>query len=335
MQSRTKASLLITLLSLFACISGANDARAQETDPQLRPVYKSASVFELSPELTQVARITGALPLLDDIHAQQEQFKLRNLSSSSTEFLAKRQKLIYSRQKLIQTLETANLEVNAVRGQIEAEMAQIHQLQATMVEKRARSLRRNTIINFVSGGITKIVGYSIALGNIDQPSNILEIVDGVVQCTLSGVTMRELHEESRLMRRMPDLLNVLHQPNDATGVYPGHIWMYLSEPNIAAAGGTGATSRKESLLSQWEERGIFARRDKAARLQTGSVRHNLSLARITPQLLDDRMAMLSEVRSVVSQMHLSLMKLSQVCGKTYEDDPSFDWPIAANKESML
>ncbi len=336
MQSRTYKSILASFVSLTLGFGGTIGAFAQESaEPQLRPVYKSASVFELSPELTQMASITGILPILEQIHAQQEEFKSRSLSPSSTEYLAKRQKLLYLRQKLGQSLGTANLEVNAVRGQIEAEMAQLHELQATMVEKRARSLRRNTIINFVSGGVTKIVGYSIALGGTDTPTNILEIVDGVIQCTLMGVTLKELHDECHVVRRMPDVLNVLHTNKDPSGVYPQQIWAYLNEPNMAPSGDSAALSRKQFLVSEWDKRGIFARRDKAARLQTGSVKNNISLARITPQLLDDRMAMLSELRSVVSQMHLSLMKLSQVCGKTYDEDPSFEWPIASTGKETL
>ncbi len=334
MQSRTYKSIL-SLLSLTLLSATIPTFAQQSGDAPLRPVYRSASVFELSPELTQIAHITGALPVLEQIHSQQEEFKSRNLSPSSTEYLAKRQKLIYLRQKLNQAMETANLEVNAVRGQVEAEMAQLHELQATMVEKRARALRRNTIINFVSGGVTKIVGYSIALGGTDTPTNILEIVDGVIQCSLMGVTLKELHDESHVVRRMPDLLNVLHTDKDPSSVYPQQIWVYLNEPNMPPSGDAAVVSRKQFLVSEWDKRGIFARRDRAARLQTGSVRNNISLARITPQLLDDRMAMLSELRSVVSQMHLSLMKLSQVCGKTYEDDPSFDWPIASSGDDAM
>lgn len=301
-------------------------AALAQSKPAMRTGQDEASAAsQLTPDLQQVARITGALPLMTQIEALQNEFKSGKFDNDPMAMVGQRQKLLYIRQKLIQVLETSNLEVNATRGRAEAEMASIHELQATVAEKRTRSLRRNTIINFVSGGITKIVGYSIALGGIDTPTNILEVVDGTVQCGLSGVTMKEFHGESELVKKMPELLVVLHQTNNDAGVYPRQIWLYLNEP---ASGGSGH-SRRDELMSQWQARGIFERRDKAAKLQEGNLKHHITLARITNQLLDDRLAMISELRSMVSQMHLSLMRLSQICKNSYEEDPSFDWPLAS------
>lgn len=282
---------------------------------------------ELPPELEQVARITGALDIMRQIEALQNQLRVFNPNTMSPfEFLSKRQKLIYLRQKLNMTLETANLEVNATRGQVESLMAQVQSQQASMVERRARTLRRNTIINFVSGGLTKIVGYSISLGNYDFPSNVLEVIDGTVQCGLSATTMKDLHEEGHLVKDTPPLLAALEEEDNSSGNYPSQVWSYLNESSASAPGQT----RRAVLSGGWEKRGMFTRRDRATSLRsTGRLTHHVALARITPQLLDDRLAMLAELRSVVSQMHLTLMKLGQRVKRSYDEDPSFDWPVAA------
>jgi hypothetical protein len=195
-----------------------------------------------------------------------------------------------------------------------------------MVEKRARALRRNTIINFVSGGITKIVGYSIALAGSDFPTNILEIFDGGVQCGLSGTVMKDLHEEGHLVKEMPLLLTTLSKSEDTDGIYARQVWNYLNE---TPSGGPGQ-SRRVELTTAWRKRGILDRHDKATSLRAdGSLPKHLALAQITPQLLDDRLAMLAELRSTVTEMHLSLMELSQRIKKSYDNDPSFDWPLAS------
>ncbi|MBX9692294.1 MAG: hypothetical protein K2Z81_07925 [Cyanobacteria bacterium] len=309
--------LSITCLALLS-ISTASFAQGSADTGETADVM-------MPPHLTQVGRISGALQVMKEIEKLQREFRSETMPSSDIAVIARRQKLLYLRQKLIQRLESMNLEVNATRGHIEAEMAQVHEMQASMVEKRARALRRTSMINFVSGGITKIVGYAIAIGGIDQPTNVLEVVDGSIQCSLSGLTMRDLHSESHLVKEMPALLAVLNQSDDSARVYPPQIWTYLNEPSIP-----GGKSRRETMVSLWEDRGIFVRRDKAAKLVTGNVKDHISLARITPQLLDDRLAMLSELRSVVSQMHNSLMGLSQLCTDSYKNDPSFDWPIASS-----
>ncbi len=108
-------------------------------------------------------------------------------------------------------------------------MSQVQTQQAKMVEKRARTLRRNTIINFVSGGITKLAGYSIALGGADTPSNILEIFDGGVQCGLSSTVIKDLHSESLVVGQMPVMLTQLDRADDPDCVYARQVWTYLNE----------------------------------------------------------------------------------------------------------
>lgn len=279
----------------------------------------------MNASLRQVASIIGLLPVMEQITAMQAQFH-NVVPTPSLEYLAKRQKLLYLREKENQILSTANLEVNATRGFIESDMAHVAEAQAAMVEKRARVLRRNTIINFVSGGLTKITGYSIALAGPDTPTNILEVVDGSVQCGLSGLTMKELHEENFLVKELPPRLAALNQ-SENRHVYPEQVWDFLNAPPLD---GSGQTSRKEALAATWQQRGMMARTDKAVKLRAGTTRHHLALARIAPQLLEDRAAMLSELRSLVSEMHDSLMALSQICQQSFADDPSFDWPVAAD-----
>lgn len=281
----------------------------------------------LPPVQLQVARFTGALAVMKEIEAVQRDLRDTNQAvTAPIPYLAKRQKLIYLREKLNTILETSNLEVNATRGQIEGLMSQVQTLQAKMVEKRARTLRRNTIINFVSGGITKLVGYSIALGGNDTTSNILEIFDGGVQCTLSGTVIKDLHSESHVLGQLPVMLTQLDKADDPDGVYAHQVWNYLNESSTGKEG----MPRRVQLTKDWESRGFYELHNKANSLrENANLQGHLALARITPQLLDDRQAMLSELRSMVSEMHATLMDLCLRVKQSYNDDPSFDWPIVA------
>lgn len=280
----------------------------------------SATLTNLTPELEQLATITGILPVMRNLARVQSRLK-ETRPSLTLEYLDERQKLIYYREKLTQLLASANLEVNAARGRIESEMTQLHELRAKMVDDNARTLRRNTIINFISGGITKIAGYSIALGTTEKPSNILEVFDGGVQCALSAMVMKQLHSESESVKEVPPLIAVLDQQSAEQNVYPNQVWSYLCS---APAGSTSSASRRAELAAAWESRGMTLRRDRATKLQSGHFRSEISLARLAPQLLDDRFAMLAELRSAVSQMHRGLMQLGQIATRSFEDDPPFD-----------
>ncbi len=331
--SNTRFASLILALHMLAVCRPAYGQESQSAPSSDVQALKNAETLApttsetLPPVLLQVARFTGALTVMKQIEAVQSELKDTRLAARDPmAYLAKRQKLIYYRGKLNAIMETSNLEVNATRGQIEGLMSVVQTQQAKMVEKRARTLRRNTIINFVSGGITKLAGYSISLGGNDTTSNILEIFDGAVQCTLSGTVIKDLHSESRVVGQMPTMLTQLDKSDDPDGVYAHQVWNYLNEPS----GGKVGLPRRVELTKNWESRGFYEHHKKAHSLrENGNVAGHLALARITPQLLDERLAMLSELRSTVSEMHASLMELALRIKQSYEEDPSFDWPIAA------
>lgn len=268
-------------------------------------------------------------------------------------------RLIYLRGKLVQYLETSSLEVNASKASVELAMAKVDDARAKIVEHRARVLKRNSIVNFVSGGVTKMVGYSIALADINLPTNVLEIVDGGIQSALSGMAMKEQEEEKHFSQSVPSLLlTVINGSNSETHDYPRGVWSYLdsralggeaiiseSTGDLAAvtsgkpvpaktlkngviAGGADITvvspteTRREKLLAAWAASGMIDRHTTVKQKGLGSSR--LCVAKnFTAQLLEDRAAMLSDLKSVVSQMNNSLMQLSQMIKDSYRDDPAF------------
>lgn len=312
--------LLIPCTSAFVlAFSGTSLDVAAETVPSIS--ISSATLVNLPPELEQIATIIGALPVMRRIYQVQSELRLMR-PGLSLEYMDARQKLIYQRQRLIEILQSANLQVNSSRGRIEREMAEMHLLRARMVDENARTLRRNTIINFISGGITKIAGYSIALGTTDTPSNILEVFDGSVQCALSGLVFKQLQSESESVKEIPDLISVLDENRTTQSAYPEYVWEYLCEK---PPGSTSPVTRRAQLVSHWESQGIASRREKATRLrEKGAFPNGVSLARMAPQLLDDREAMLFELRATITVMHHGLMLLSDINTKSYNDDPTFD-----------
>lgn len=125
-------------------------------------------------KVKQIAEISGVDHILLELKAVQAELNQSQLPVGDSRRESLINRLIYLRGKLVQYLETSSLEVNASKASVELAMAKVDDARAKIVEHRARVLKRNSIVNFVSGGVTKMVGYSIALADINLPTNLLE-----------------------------------------------------------------------------------------------------------------------------------------------------------------
>jgi len=322
-----RAALFVTAAAAASCaLLPAAEAAPAETAAET-PQQMNAKVL-------QIASITGALSILEELKKVQGQ-----LNGSAAIDGAERgrlvNRLIYLRDKLTVYVQTASLEVNATKAEVELALAKIDDARAQIVERRARTLKRNSVINFVSGGVTKMVGYSIALADSDLPTNVLEILDGGIQSSLSGLAVKEQEEEKHIKQRVPTLLlTVINDTNGETHQFPRSVWQYLasqsfsgeeiiSETTQQMGGDTaGGETRRGKLIAAWTSSGMIGRhhapRPKGVAPPLARIGQGKS---VTAQLLEDRMAMLSDLKSVVAQMNDSLMQLSQLIKLTYVQDP--------------
>ena len=289
---------------------------------------------EFSAKVSQMAEITGTKLIFEELKDVQNQLRSAAPGESvHRELLINR--LLYLRTKLMQYLQTASLEVNSAKAEVEMAIAKIDDSRALIVEKRARVLKRNSVINFVSGGVTKMVGYSLALGDTTLTTNLLEILDGGIQSGLSVLTVREQEEEKHYSQNLPPLLlTVINGNNDISLDYSTSVWQYLNSHSFSGeeiisastinAGGdtTGGETRRDKLIAAWSSSGMIARHHKVkprgVTPQGAKVGQGKSFS---AQLLEDRAAMLSDLKSVVAQMNNSLMQLSQAVKVSYLQDP--------------
>ncbi|MBU6454060.1 MAG: hypothetical protein KGS72_19935 [Cyanobacteria bacterium REEB67] len=291
---------------------------------------------EMSARVKQIADITETTTIVAELRKLQNQ--LRGVPTgqlTGADRSASIVRLIYLRGKLVQYLQTVSFEVNAVKAEVELAIAKIDDARAQIVERRARVLKRNSIINFVSGGVTKMVGYSLAIASNDLPTNLLEILDGGIQSSLSGMAVKEQEEEKHFDQAVPTLLStIIDNNNDTTRNYPSSVWQYLTSQSFNGEeiisestqnlGGdtTGGETRRGKLIAAWSTSGMLGRHRapliKGVHPPMARVGQGKS---VTAQLLEDRAAMLSDLKSVVAQMNSNLMQLSQLVKASYLQDP--------------
>lgn len=273
----------------------------------------------LSTAALEVGELTGIMPLYRQLCSEQKLARSGN-DKSALDRLIRAQRISYLHIRINQYMQTANLEVSSVNGKLNSGMAELADRQAAISDARARMLRRSSVVNMFSGGMTKIGGYSSALTPASLiPTNVLEVFDGGVQMGLSAFTIRQQRAESKLNQDKPlILMTFLTGNNQTTKEFPETVWTYLGRPDSAPG---GSKTRRQTLIDRWV---------KAGRLTSGanekvSAKRTKQIAGIkTPTNdLDDTVAMMSDVKSIVASMGNAFLEISTFMKDSYKDDPVF------------
>ncbi len=300
-------------LALQQWASGANAGSQNLDGTRLASVPKVtiSSIEHITPAAREMADLAGISALLQELELAQ-----RNVSGSDTSLagVAKIQKLIYVRTKLNALIQAENVQINCTRGRLDAATAQAEELRAFITERRNRVTHKNSQINLISGGITKIVGYSIALAPLSEiPTNVLEVFDGTVQSSLSALALRQERQEAKMEHGLPPILDAFLSGNGTEAHFPKSVWRFMNDSDPDSK---QPKSRRLKLIEGWEKSGILSKAKQAN--EAAKLKRNLSI-----ELLDQRLAMLSDVKSVVSEMHSGLMELSDAIVNSYSVDPQW------------
>lgn len=258
----------------------------------------------LSADTIDLAKQLGLLPRLIKLEED------RQNASSDTQLI----KLAAYKQDLVYELMDYEFDIRIASNKIETEVDKANDKYALLAEKRDRAIRLNTYANLVSGGLTGMISGGLSLGRVNPIApDTIDTVEGVIQTSLSAWGLHELRGEHKLERGVPNMLaSLVDQKPEAKHLFPQSVWLYLnSVPSDTLTGQT----RKESLVTRWEERGFGAvpfrqkahqheRMDRAAGVQNRP-------HRITVHVLEDRMAMLTDLQTEVSQMETNLQEILQ------------------------
>lgn len=254
---------------------------------------------DLSAGAEQLAQIMG---ITGDIEA------LKQLHSSDQSNLENQLRRMNVRQTMMEDLLTQSFEIRGVLAEIDQEMAEADDLRAYLERRRDKSIRLNTIANFLSGGITGIVSGAIDMGEVNRFAPIsIDTGEGIVQTAIALYALKQQNGEKRLMEGVPNKLAKVLDLKPASD-YPENIWKYL---NSVAPNHT--KTRKEVMVEHWAKSGMIERAKMRGRKD-----HLTHIAGNTPKvvisidLLDARAAMLSDLKACISEMDVYLSELLQI-----------------------
>lgn len=328
LKSSVLASLLVLLLffegggALFAFEHGSeaehhepsvlltlNPAAANNGGSEGSSAAASSGVehrFGLSDETFELARSWGllsSLKVLDENPA--------HLSNKQMDVLLKR---LVVRQEVNEAVMSKMFDVRITIIAIDKQIARTQEIRAILAEKRDKAIRFNTYADLVAGGITGILSSALRLGTLEFITpDVVDLFEGVAQTGLAGYALKNENVKHHMEKGIPNLLAKMFYP-DSEGIkeFPDSVWQYL---NAVPANSRSKLSRREELVKRWTDCKFCLRHDGHRLPERERVKHATGLHKrkvgLTIDLLEDRAAMLQDLRSEVTNMEEYLAEIFQ------------------------
>jgi len=295
--------LIIVLLLNPALASGQSlpteeTARAANHSPEAQ----NQSLPKLSPGAEEAAKEIGVAPLIERLYRLPE--RDRGVGGPmSLEALS-------LRQEITEMVLGASLEVDGIIAEIDNESAHITAIRADLEAHRDRAIGISTIANIIASGVTGGVGTALQFKNSTQNlGNAIGVAGAGLSTVLSFIGLRQQHGGRRALGIAPNLLaKLFDRKPEFHSDYPEEVWTYL---NAAPPAEPGPETRRARLIKRWTEEGRIEptgtpKGQRKIEFLTSSISEQRPL---TIDLLNDRAAMLADVRAQVSLMKRDLSKL--------------------------
>lgn len=222
---------------------------------------------------------------------------------------------IESRQNLMESVMIVSQDVRTFVHFLEEEIAKADSINAMIAARRDRALKLNTYGDLISGGISGMVSGGLALADINHLSyDTIDAVEGFVQSGLAVLSLKEQRGEKRIEKGIPNILARLFQPEKGpSSAYPQCVWTFLNSP---ATQTSGAQTRRDRLVNAWSKSGFcishqhkYHRRNPVNERQARITNDSTANYRITAELVEDRIAMLHQLRSTVTRLDVIMLEI--------------------------
>ena len=300
-----------TLLASVRCLCLAAFLIAASTWPTLAQTSQATSqqaagasesqALGLSSEAAQVADEIGVARLLEQLSINRADGSRVSLESLAV------------RQEITERVLSTSLDIDSVNAVIDSEIEQIRGIRADIQAKRDKAQNIINIASIVTGGVAGAVTSALQF----KPSTVnlgngIGVGGGAASVVLSIIGIRKqggrrsLGDSPRMLARFfgrqPDAAEAI------PSVYPEEVWSYL---NSAAPAQPNTGTRREQLIVKWRNEGRIKQDDSPkGERRIESLSGNISqMRRLSISELDDRVAMLLDVRARVSLMKRGLSEI--------------------------
>ena len=273
-------------------------AQNQQTNAQVEARTRAESTLSLSPEAAQVA---------DEIEVTSLLQRLKSVGGASTTL-----ETLVLRQEISERVVAASLEVDSVNAVIDTEVEQIRAIRSSLQSQRDKAQNIINVASLITGGALGVVNTALQFNSkTANLGNGIGVAGGTVSVVLSVMGIRQqggrrtLGDSPRMLARFFGL-----EPSASEAIqsaYPETVWAYLNSvtPSQQAKG-----TRKEQLIAKWKSEGRVAQSPSKSKNNVEALSGNISQSRkLSISDLDDRVAMLQDVRARVSLMKRELSEI--------------------------
>ncbi len=302
----SRAISLCQIAFLVMVSTCAARAQSQKTSTLQEPATPAEQALYLSPEAKQVAKQIEVTPLIERLRSGRAAGASMSLET------------LVVRQEITEKVLAASLDVDGVSAIIDTEVEQIRAIRSDLQSRRDKAQNIINVASLVTGGAFGVVNTALQFSSkTANLGNGIGVGGGAASVVLSIIGIRQQGERrslgdsprmlARLFGRQPDA-------SEATpSAYPEEVRLYLnSAPPSQATKGT----RREQLIAKWRSEGKL-KQDRSLK-GGGSVdalSGNISQSRkLSINELDDRVAMLMDVRAQVSLMKRELGEILRSLG---------------------
>ena len=216
------------------------------------------------------------------------------------------------RQQITDAIVAASLNVDSVLDEIDYERDQIEELRSLLRLRQDRAIgSTNLAVLAVGTGLGIVSGVLQFSKSTSSAGNAMGFAAGGISTLFSLRSLRQVRGGKRPTWVLPSMLSAfLGQPEEQPNHYPGDIWAYL---NGVPPGEASQASRREQLVAGWVAEGRVGVLDspqskRKIELLTST---NAADKNLRTELLNERAAMLADVRNRVSLMKRDLRDLMQ------------------------
>lgn len=276
---------------------------------------KLANTQELPPSAEEVAGSTGLLPLFT---------RLQQLAAQPPDSVNQFE-VLSLRQEILEDVTSSSLDVDATIAQIDNEIAQANELRGYLADRRDRTVNLLNLASIGTGGVLGIVGSALQLSPASaKAGNATGIVSGAVTSTLSTFGLRAQRGEDRRFGFPSNMLaELFNRPAEPNSTYPTAVWDFMTS---VAPTDQDKITRQQRLIRTWVE----VKRIDPPNTRKGETKIEHVTSRpsdgykLTIDDLEDRVAMLEDLRAKLSFMKRDLAVLLQALPKRALATPHFN-----------
>jgi hypothetical protein len=269
----------------------------------------------VSPNGVQVAEIIGLVPVLNKLQDLRPRLSQIKGAAPTLENLALRQDYNDAKMEARQVIEQANLEVDYVLAEINAERNLYAEILDSLTGKRDKLVARSNAASYYTNGVLWAVGegFDIPTYRVPKcsiPSGTISILAGVVPSFFSLWAMHQYDGKKLNSEDDPNMLAKLFDyPTNREVDYPASVLAFF---NSVPPKGASKKSRKDQLIDRWiSDDNMHSFTDRKSKVQLDSITAGASQKKgLSIDVLGARQYMLEQLASEVMKMKRMLLELS-------------------------